>query len=104
LVNPSAPAPVPFCSKPAKELDVAPLTVSVAAVALAFSTIGVPTINLDGEADGVRPISRTVDPSAKKFTGFYERRILPTIGHNVPQEAPAETVAAIRTLLRSTPH
>ena len=66
-------------------------------------TIGVPTINLDGEADGVRPISRSVDPSAKKFTGFYERRILPTIGHNVPQEAPAETIEAIRTLLKSTP-
>ena len=66
-------------------------------------SIGVPTINLDGEADGVRPISRGVDPSAKKFTGFYERRILPMIGHNVPQEAPAETVAAIRALLKSTP-
>lgn len=66
-------------------------------------TIAVPTINLDGEADGVRPISRTSDPSAKKFTGFYERRILPRIGHNVPQEAPADTVAALRALLKATP-
>jgi len=66
-------------------------------------TIGVPTINLDGEGDGIRPISRTYDPSASKFTGFYERRILPTIGHNVPQEAPSETVDAIRALLKSTP-
>ena len=61
-----------------------------------------PTINLDGDADGVRPISRTDDPSAKKFTGFYERRILPGIGHNVPQEAPAETVAAIRDLMKDS--
>ncbi len=66
--------------------------------------ISTATINLDGEADGVRPISRASDPSAKKFSGFYERRILPGIGHNVPQEAPAETVAAIRHLLKTASH
>jgi pimeloyl-ACP methyl ester carboxylesterase len=80
-----------------------PALLDIAARIQAQPTIAVPTINLDGEADGVRPISRTVDPSAKKFTGFYERRILPMVGHNVPQEAPAETVAAIRALLKSTP-
>ena len=79
-----------------------PALLGIEARIQAQPTIGVPTINLDGDADGVRPISRTDDPSAKKFTGFYERRILPGIGHNVPQEAPAETVAAIRDLMKDS--
>jgi pimeloyl-ACP methyl ester carboxylesterase len=79
-----------------------PALLGIEAKIQAQPTIGVPTFNLDGEADGVRPISRTVDSSAKKFTGFYERRILPGIGHNVPQEAPRETVAAIRDLMKET--
>lgn len=65
-------------------------------------TIGVPTINLDGGADGIRPVTAENDPSAKMFTGPYERRIIPKAGHNIPQEAPAETVAAIRDLLKRT--
>jgi pimeloyl-ACP methyl ester carboxylesterase len=79
-----------------------PALLEIEAKIQAQPTISVPTINLDGEADGVRPISRTVDPSARKFTGFYERRILPLIGHNVPQETPAETVQAIRDILKGT--
>ena len=79
-----------------------PALLGIEAKIQAQPAIGVPTINLDGEADGVRPISRSIDPSAKKFTAFYERRILPTIGHNVPQEAPAETVDAIQALLKTT--
>lgn len=64
--------------------------------------ISVPTINLDGEADGVRPVSRGEDPQARMFSGSYERRVLALVGHNVPQEAPAETVAAIRNLLQGS--
>jgi len=63
--------------------------------------ISVPTINLHGDADGVGPASKT-DHQAKMFSGPYERRMIPRIGHNVPQEAPAETVQAIRDLLKST--
>ncbi|SKA15415.1 Pimeloyl-ACP methyl ester carboxylesterase [Enhydrobacter aerosaccus] len=63
--------------------------------------IQVPTINLHGEADGVGPVPRT-DHHAPRFTGGYERRLLPDIGHNVPQEAPADTVAAVRDLLKRT--
>ncbi len=63
--------------------------------------ISVPTINLHGEADGVGPVPR-VDRQAGKFTGGYERRLIPTVGHNVPQEAPAETATAIRDLLKGT--
>ncbi|MBS0517464.1 MAG: alpha/beta hydrolase [Proteobacteria bacterium] len=64
-------------------------------------SIPVPTINLHGDADGVGPAPR-IDHQAAKFTGGYERRLLPGIGHNVPQEAPAETVAAVRQLLKTT--
>jgi pimeloyl-ACP methyl ester carboxylesterase len=64
--------------------------------------IGVPTINLHGGADGVGPAPRD-DNQARHFTGPYERRLLPGVGHNVPQEAPAATVAALRDLMKGTP-
>jgi len=64
-------------------------------------TIGVPTINLHGDADGVGPAS-LIDRNAKKFSGRYDRRLIPKVGHNVPQEAPADTVAAIRDLMIGT--
>ena len=35
------------------------------------------------------------------FTGPYQRRVIPVIGHDVPQEAPAETAAAILDLLKA---
>jgi pimeloyl-ACP methyl ester carboxylesterase len=78
-----------------------PALLGIEAKLQAQPAIGVPTINLHGDADGVGPASRT-DHSARKFTGRYERRLIPHVGHNVPQEAPAETVAAIRDLLRET--
>ncbi len=63
--------------------------------------ITVPTINLHGDDNGISVISQA-DHQARHFTGPYERRVLPRVGHNVPQEAPAETVGAIRDLLKST--
>ena len=42
------------------------------------------------------------DGQARFFTGPYERRLLPRIGHNVPQEAPADTVAALLYLMKGT--
>jgi pimeloyl-ACP methyl ester carboxylesterase len=60
--------------------------------------ITIPTINLDGADDGIRkPLPN--DPHARKFTGPYERRILPYTGHNIPQEAPGPTIAALLALL-----
>ncbi|UYN93711.1 MAG: alpha/beta hydrolase [Enhydrobacter sp.] len=61
--------------------------------------ISVPTINLHGGHDGVSPVPET-DTQGRNFTGFYERRIIPRVGHNVPQEAPADTVQALRDILR----
>jgi pimeloyl-ACP methyl ester carboxylesterase len=63
--------------------------------------IGVPTINLHGDHDGVGPASE-VDTQAKFFTSRYERRLLPRIGHNVPQEATQAVVAALRDLMKAT--
>jgi pimeloyl-ACP methyl ester carboxylesterase len=61
--------------------------------------IGVPTISLCGGEDGVSPPT-TEDADSRCFTGPYERRVLPGIGHNIPQEAPAETLSALKELLR----
>ncbi len=63
--------------------------------------ISVPTINLHGGHDGVGPAPER-DGQAKFFSGPYERRLLPGIGHNVPQEAPAAMVAALRDLMKGT--
>jgi pimeloyl-ACP methyl ester carboxylesterase len=60
--------------------------------------IGVPTIVLDGGHDGVAPAELS-DRHVRHFTGPYQRRVLPRIGHNVPQEAPGPFAAALRELL-----
>jgi pimeloyl-ACP methyl ester carboxylesterase len=78
-----------------------PALVGIEARLQAQPAIAVPTINLHGEGDGVGPVSRT-DHSASKFTGPYERRLIPKVGHNIPQEAPNETVAAICDLMKGT--
>ncbi len=62
--------------------------------------IGVPTIVLDGGHDGVAPAELS-ERHARHFTGPYQRRVLPRIGHNVPQEAPAPFAAALQDLLAS---
>jgi pimeloyl-ACP methyl ester carboxylesterase len=63
--------------------------------------ITVPTINLHGGHTGINPVSEK-DAQAKFFSGPYERRLLPGIGHNVPQEAPTALVAALRELMKGT--
>jgi pimeloyl-ACP methyl ester carboxylesterase len=59
--------------------------------------ITVPTINLHGATDGVGPLPAT-DTAARHFTGRYERRVLPKVGHNPPQEAPEAFARAILDL------
>ena len=61
--------------------------------------IGVPTISLCGGDDGVAGPARGADRHAARFSGRYERRVLPDVGHNVPQEAPEATVGAVLELL-----
>ena len=60
----------------------------------AFPTITVPTITLEGDANG----APHPDPSAyaKRFSGRYEHRHLSGgIGHNLPQEAPHDFAQAV---------
>ncbi|MFC7473343.1 alpha/beta fold hydrolase [Dankookia sp. GCM10030260] len=60
----------------------------------AAPTIGVPTITLEGDANG----APHPDPAsyAAKFTGRYAHRtIAGGIGHNLPQEAPQAFAAAV---------
>jgi pimeloyl-ACP methyl ester carboxylesterase len=60
--------------------------------------IAVPTIVLDGADDGVAP-PRATDHSAHRFTGAYQRRLIPAAGHNLPQEQPRVVVEAVLELL-----
>jgi pimeloyl-ACP methyl ester carboxylesterase len=63
--------------------------------------ITVPTIVLHGEASGVQPPAADTDTQARFFTGPYQRRLLPAIGHNLPQEAPAAVADAILEIVRA---
>jgi pimeloyl-ACP methyl ester carboxylesterase len=60
--------------------------------------ISVPTIALQGEADGVHPPASS-QHHADFFTGPYRRRLLPGIGHNPPQEAPQAFADAVLELI-----
>jgi pimeloyl-ACP methyl ester carboxylesterase len=64
--------------------------------------INVPAINLHGADDGVMPHGMS-EPHGKYFTGEYQRRVLPGVGHNVPQEAPQAFADAILELCKTTP-
>jgi pimeloyl-ACP methyl ester carboxylesterase len=78
-----------------------PAMAGIEAKLAAQPAIAVPTINLHGDADGVGPAGDR-DGNAAKFTAGYERRMIARVGHNVPQEAPADTVRAICDLLKAT--
>ena len=56
--------------------------------------IAVPTISLCGADDGVST-PPDMKGDAAKFSARFEQRLLPGVGHNIPQEAPAETVRAL---------
>ena len=61
--------------------------------------ITVPTITFDGADDGVRtPSSPQVH--AKRFTLRRDHRVVPGVGHNMPQEVPEVFAAAILELMR----
>ncbi|HXV07246.1 MAG TPA: alpha/beta hydrolase [Burkholderiales bacterium] len=56
--------------------------------------IAVPSIALDGGGDGVMPEGGS-EKHGRFFTGRYERRVIPLVGHNLPQEAPKEFAEAV---------
>ncbi|CAH0300876.1 Epoxide hydrolase B [Massilia sp. Bi118] len=57
-------------------------------------SIAVPTITLDGDADGVTPATDG-KAYAARFTGKRIHRIVPGAGHNLPQEAPRAFADAV---------
>lgn len=60
----------------------------------ALPTIGVPTITLEGDANGAPHPAPSV--YAKKFSGKYVHRLIAGgIGHNLPQEAPEAFATAV---------
>ena len=60
--------------------------------------IAVPTIVLHGEGSGIQPPQGSAH-QAQHFAGPYQRRLLPRIGHNLPQEAPQIVADAVLELL-----
>lgn len=60
--------------------------------------IRVPCIALDGGSDGVQAAGGS-ERHQRFFTGQYERRVIPGVGHNLPQEAPHEFAGAILSLI-----
>ncbi|MGC1381515.1 MAG: alpha/beta hydrolase [Candidatus Baltobacteraceae bacterium] len=57
-----------------------------------YPVITVPTITIASDFDGA---AASGEAYRKQFSGSYEHRILPGVGHNVPQEAPQAFAKAV---------
>jgi pimeloyl-ACP methyl ester carboxylesterase len=64
--------------------------------------IPVPTITMDGDADGVVPATDG-RATAARFMGQRQHRVVPNVGHNLPEEAPREFADAVWELASSRP-
>ena len=62
--------------------------------------ITVPSITFDGVDDGVRPPA-TAAQHARHFTGLRSHRLVPGVGHNLPQEVPQLFADAVLELVTS---
>lgn len=60
----------------------------------AMPPITVPTITLEGDADGVSPPGGR-QAGAQRFTGRHENRVVRNAGHNLPQETPDAFASAV---------
>ena len=60
--------------------------------------ISVPAITFDGADDGVRPPA-AADAHAHRFTGPRSHRLVPGVGHNMPQEVPRVFADAVLELV-----
>jgi pimeloyl-ACP methyl ester carboxylesterase len=66
---------------------------------VASPNIEVPTITLEGDANGAPHLEPAA--YASKFTGHYSHRLISGgIGHNLPQEAPQAFAEAVRDVER----
>jgi pimeloyl-ACP methyl ester carboxylesterase len=66
----------------------------------ALPVIKVPTVTLDGKADGVVPATDGT-ASAAKFTSSRRHLQVPNAGHNLPQEAPQVFADAVVEVLKA---
>jgi pimeloyl-ACP methyl ester carboxylesterase len=83
-------------------VDGDPALAGIEAQLAAQPKIGVPTIVLHGEADGIAPVAAS-ERHAKYFTGAYHRRTVPRAGHALPQDAPDVVANAVLELVRADP-
>jgi pimeloyl-ACP methyl ester carboxylesterase len=67
----------------------------------ALPRITVPTITLDGAADGVVPATDG-SASAARFGRERRHRVVPRVGHNLPEEAPVEFANAVSDIVSAT--
>lgn len=65
--------------------------------------IRVPAITFDGADDGVRPPAAAARHAAR-FSGPRSHRVLPGVGHNLPQEAPQAFADAVLELVERAVH
>ena len=61
--------------------------------------IGVPSITFDGADDGVRPPADAAQ-HAGHFSGWRSHRLVPGVGHNLPQERPQVFADAVMELVQ----
>jgi pimeloyl-ACP methyl ester carboxylesterase len=61
-------------------------------------SITVPAITFDGADDGVRPAA-DASAHAHRFAGPRSHRVIPGVGHNMPQEAPRVFADAVLELI-----
>jgi len=66
----------------------------------ALPAISVPSITIDGGADGVTPATDGT-ASASKFTDRRAHRVVPHAGHNLPLEAPEAFAEAVMELIKA---
>jgi len=65
--------------------------------------IRVPAITFDGADDGVRPPADAAQHAAH-FAGPRSHRVVPGVGHNLPQEVPQAFADAVLELVERAPH
>lgn len=70
-----------------------PKFASIEAKLAKFPSINVPTITMEGDANGAP--HPPAEAYRKHFTGKYEYRLIRGAGHNLPQEAPQAFVQAV---------
>jgi pimeloyl-ACP methyl ester carboxylesterase len=60
--------------------------------------IGVPTVAMDGDGDGVMAIGGCAGHE-RHFKASYQRVVIPRVGHNLPQEAPQAFADAVLSVM-----